>query len=301
MVETGLRPIVSVVLGSYQRRRFIEPTLRSIRDELRGVPHEIIVVDGGSTDGSLKWLSAQKDVLLIIQHNRGEWMGAKIERRSWGYFMNLGFKAAQGKYVCMLSDDCLVIPGAIRNGVKTFEAALDRGAKVGAVAFYWRNWGQQKDYNVGLTMGHMFVNHGLYLNAALADVGYLDEENYKFYHADGDLCLRMSERGWDCIDSPDSFIEHYPHANQKVRDSNVAVSRSDWEFYSSRWRTIEPKKCYVGRDWIFRSHVDPHSTYKGFPRPNPLRAFVAASKAHLMSKARGGVRRALRLLRPATR
>src|ERR1700722_16867102 len=183
MVEVGKRPIVSVVFGSYQRRRFIEPALESIRNELQGIPHEIIVIDGGSTDGSLEWLSAQKDVLLIVQHNRGEWMGAEIERRSWGYFMNFGFKAAHGKYVCMLSDDCLVIPGAIRNGLKTFEAALDNGAKVGAVAFYWRNWGQQKDYMVGLTMGHLFVNHGLYLNDALADVGYLDEENYKFYHA----------------------------------------------------------------------------------------------------------------------
>lgn len=300
MTDVRTQPLVSVVLGSYQRRRFIEPTLNSIRNELRGIKHEIIVIDGGSTDGSLKWLSEQKDVLLIVQHNRGEWMGAEIRRRSWGYFMNLGFKAAQGKYVCMLSDDCLVVPDAIRNGIKIFEQASLAGEKVGAVAFYWRNWSQQETYMVGLTMGHMFVNHGLYLNEALRDVGYIDEENYKFYHADGDLCLRMSERGWDCIDSPDSFIEHFPHANQEVRDSNVAVSRSDWDYYASRWSNIAPKSSLVGKGhWIHQTYVDPQHTYKAFPRPHALKTFLLAKRALLLAKARGGARRVRRLVRPA--
>ena len=98
-VEDQLR--VSVVIGSYQRRRFIKPALNSIRRELRDIRHEIIVHAGGSSDRSLDWLSRQKDVVLILQHNRGDWMGAKIERRSWGYFMNLGFKVAQ-EDCCML-------------------------------------------------------------------------------------------------------------------------------------------------------------------------------------------------------
>src|SRR4051812_14880248 len=99
----------------------------------------MIVVDGGSTDGTLPWLIQQKDVISIVQHNRGEFRGRPIERRSWGYFMNLGFKATQGKYVLMLSDDCLLVPGAIDAGVQRFESLLAEGRKVGGVAFYFRN------------------------------------------------------------------------------------------------------------------------------------------------------------------
>jgi GT2 family glycosyltransferase len=270
-------PLVSVVIGSYQRRKFLEATIESIRLDLTDIDHEIIVVDGGSSDGSLAWLERQKDVILILQHNRGVWRRKQITRRSWGYFMNLGFKVAQGKYICMLSDDCLVVPMAIKNGIETFEQATAEGKRIGSVAFYWRNWSQQDQYMVGLTMGHMYVNHGLYLNDALKDVGYIDETNYRFYHADGDLCLRMSKKGWDCIDSKHSFIEHFPEANLKVRQTNNAGSQADWDFYVSRWGQIEPKSCFANcGDWIYKSHFDKNQTYRAFPSQS--RFFLTFSK-----------------------
>lgn len=37
---------------------------------------------------ALSWLLKQKDVITIVQHNRGEFMGKKIEQLSLGYFMN---------------------------------------------------------------------------------------------------------------------------------------------------------------------------------------------------------------------
>jgi len=178
-------PLVSIVVGSYNRLAFLQAALDSVRDNGVDFPYEIIVVDGGSTDGTLEYLIEQKDVITVIQHNRGEFRGRKIERRSWGYFMNLGFKAAQGKYVLMISDDSLLIPGAIKNGVDEFENGLSSGRNLGALAFYWRNWPEQNQYWVGITLGgKMFVNHGLYLRTALEKAGWIDEENYKFYHAD---------------------------------------------------------------------------------------------------------------------
>lgn len=264
--DTVSAPGLSVVLGTYNRLPFLKIAVESIRAEVSHleVASEIIVVDGGSTDGTVKWLAKQKDVITIIQHNRGRWRGRDIERRSWGYFMNLGFKCAQGKYVCMLSDDCLVVPGAISNGLGHFEKQIRAGHKIGAAAFYWRNWPEQDKYWVGLTFGNkMFVNHGLYLQEALVSVGYIDEENYFFYHADGDLCLKMWQQGYTCIDSPDSYIEHYSHANLKVRSSNLEKQREDFRTYESKW---EPVYGHVERAWIEKCYEDPHRTALMFRR-----------------------------------
>lgn len=257
--------IVSIVLGTFNRLHFLKLTVNSIRRELElcGYDAEIIVIEGGSTDGTLNWLTKQKDIISIIQHNRGEWQGRQIERRSWGYFMNLGFKCAQGKYVCMLSDDCLVVPGSIKNGVELFEKKLAAGEKIGAVAFYWRNWPEEQNYRVGLTFGgKMFVNHGLYLREALKEVGYVDANTYSFYHADGDLCLRMAQCGYYCIDSMDSFIEHHSHANISVRSENLLLQQQDWQRYSERWQHMGRPK----HDWLEKSYNDPHMSANQFKR-----------------------------------
>jgi glycosyltransferase involved in cell wall biosynthesis len=250
-------PLVSVVIGSFNRRRFLTHTIDSVRTELDGIEHELLVVDGGSTDGAIKWLVKQRDVITIVQHNRGEVGGKPIQRKSWGYFMNLAFKAARGKYICMLSDDCLVVPGAIRNGIHLFDELLRDGQKLGGVAFYYRDWPSEDSYRIGHTWGdRMFVNHGLFLKDALEIVGYADEESYRFYHADGDLALRMWESGYAFVDSPTSYIEHYPHASRTVRASNMAEQKQDWATYSGRWSSLgEPTHA-----WVKRHFDDPDQT-----------------------------------------
>lgn len=257
--------LVSVVLGAYNRLSFLQLTIDSVRAEIEGLPHEIVVVDGGSDDGTIPWLMAQKDIITIVQHNRGEWQGRKIERRPWGYFMNLGFRAACGKYVCMLSDDCLVVPGAIRNGLKLIEEKRADGNNVGAVAFYWRNWPEQDSYWVGLALGgRMFVNHGLYYAPALREVDYIDER-YSFYHGDADLCLKMWAAGYTCIDSPDSYIEHFSHANGRVRRENLSSERKDWESYLAKWEgTFYRKGDQNCGTWIEKVFENPHGTAERF-------------------------------------
>jgi GT2 family glycosyltransferase len=276
------RPDVSVVLGTYNRMRFLELAVETVRRELDGVPHEIIVVDGGSTDGTARWLVGQKDIVTIVQHNRGTWRGKPVARRPWAYFMNLGFRCAGGTYVCMISDDCLVVPGAIRKGCRLFGETLASGRKVGAVAFYWRNWPEQKRYWVGRTLGNrMFVNHGLYLRHAVEEAGYFDEETFRFYHADGDLCLAMWRLGYECIDSPESFVEHYSHADPRQRSANNARQEEDWARYLGKWEGIfySPEKDDIG-GWIEKEHHDPHGTAEMFRRagggrPGPVEAVRA--------------------------
>jgi GT2 family glycosyltransferase len=269
---------VSFVIGTRDRSWYLERTIESIRDELAPPEAEVIVVEGGSSDGSAQWLAEQRDVQTIHQTRQG----------SWGMFMNLGFRAATGRVVCMLSDDCLLVPGAIRNGLARFDTA---GQRVGAVAFYWRNWPEQRRYRVGLTFGgRMFVNHGLFLREALESIGFADEDAFAFYHADGDLALRLAAAGWSCVDSPGSYVEHYSHANLALRSANATRQPADWAAYVDRWGHLGSPTT----DWLERSYSDPHRTAdRAWGRHQRLRSNLVA----LTARARLAVEARLRKVR----
>lgn len=229
------RVVFSAVLGSFNRARLLPHAIESIRRESQGIPHEIIVVDGGSMDGSLEWLIQQKDIITIMQHNRGEFRGKAIGRRSWGYFMNLAFKIAQGEFVLMISDDTILLPGAVARGL---EAIRGEKARAGGAAFYFRNWPLEKEYYVQKTLGgRLMVNHGLFSRQALEKIGWADEETYHFYKADGDLSLRLWEAGYTIVDVPGAVVEHYvdPQEASRLENNEDGILKKDRDAYHQRW------------------------------------------------------------------
>lgn len=233
------KDFISIVIATYQRKNLLQKTIQSVRTNKIKLPFEIIVVDGGSDDGTLEWLVGQKDIITIVQHNRGEVNGKPIKRRSWGYFINLCFKSAQGQYVLMLSDDCLLLPDAVNNAIDHLVRLTKTGKKLGGLAFYYRNWPDEKKYYVQKTTGgKLMVNHGIFLKDALEAVNYVDEDRYLFYKADSDLCLKMWQAGFEIVDSPASFVEHYYDPDESVRRSNNANLKQDRKTLKTKWAGI---------------------------------------------------------------
>lgn len=246
------RPVVSVVLGSFNRARLVKPAIESVRRELADINGEILVVDGGSTDGSIDWLLGQEDVITIVQRNRVAIDGVAMRRRSWGGFMNIAFRAAAGQYILMISDDCLLLPGAISAAVKRIEQANASGLRVGGCAFYFRNWPEEPAYYVQRTLGgNLMVNHGIYVRDALEAVGYADEDQYVFYKADTDLSLKIWQAGFHIIDSPGSICEHFLDPGEAARISNNAVMDFDRNVMRHRWPALVSKACVAKMGKIF--------------------------------------------------
>jgi glycosyltransferase involved in cell wall biosynthesis len=89
-------PYVSIVSGTYNRRTYLQQMISSVRSSVGlGISYEIVIVDGGSNDGTLEWLRIQKDVVLVEQ---GQLLGAVKA-------FNAGFRKAKGKYVIVANDD----------------------------------------------------------------------------------------------------------------------------------------------------------------------------------------------------
>ena len=251
-VAARQKPAVSVVLGTYNRLSFLKATIDSVRASEIGRPYEIIVVDGGSTDGSLDWLVCQRDIITIVQHNRETIDETTRRKRSWGYFMNLGFKCAEGRYICLISDDSVVHPDTIANGIRRFDRELAQGRRVGALAFYWRSWPEESKYRVCRTLSdHVMVNHGLFLREAVKEVGWIEEELYSFYCADGDLSLKLWRAGYEVETCENALVEHFERAGTRLREANLSSAGTDWDAYTARWSGtfFDPLNPYVGR-WV---------------------------------------------------
>lgn len=286
---------VSVVLGTYNRLSFLKATIASVRASRIDVPYEIIVVDGGSTDGTIDWLTEQRDIIAIVQHNREVSEGKARRKRSWGYFMNLGFKCAEGRYVCLISDDSVVHPDTLANGVRHFESGIADGHRLGAVAFYWRSWPEEKQYRIGSTLGNKaMVNHGLFLREAVERVGWIDDKRYDFYCADGDLALKIWHAGYEIVSCRNALLEHFEHADPSVRQQNLTGLDTDWSRYIDRWTGIyyDPAQPCIG-EWTPLEDVPVRTTDQLFP-PGAAKQAKPSSAPSLTTLARRFGRRLLR-------
>lgn len=90
-------PKVSVIMPSLNVADYIEQCMESVVNQtLRDI--EIIVVDAGSTDGTLEILKKfeSEDNRLHIIHS---------DRKSYGYQMNLGISMAHGEYIGVVETD----------------------------------------------------------------------------------------------------------------------------------------------------------------------------------------------------
>jgi len=110
-------------------------------------------------------------------------------------------------------------------------------------------------------------------------IDILDEDRYSFYFADGDLCLRLKKVGYETIVSPNSYVEHYPHANQKLRAKNLSCVAKDQEAYLSRWQnnknTLSPPVNFA----VTKPYDDQHKTGSLFKQVERREPQIMVNKA----------------------
>lgn len=234
--------ILSVVTGTYNRLPLLQALYKSIEDNLpKRLLWELVIVDAGSTDGSLEWLQTLPNCKLIT----GDLSGA-IKA-----FCD-GAKAARGKYVLLANDDITFHEGSIIPAI----VYLEQNSDCGAVAFRdnraitARQAPKTHTYDVGMIYVEMPDGR---TNAPYAQVGLFrrwlgDKLNWwgygeidaRTYGGDALLSARIYEAGYtiDIVDPckvEDSIVEDELRAlNRKYDDTGYHQLYPEPPVYGSK-------------------------------------------------------------------
>jgi len=216
---------VSVVVVTFNAMPWIERALESVRG------HETIVVDHGSTDGTLELVRERfPEARLIEQENKGLGGGS-----------NAGMRVASGTYFLLLNSDAWALDDAVER-LAAFADEHPEGAVVGprllnpdgslqrSVRGFPSVWRLATEYLFlrklaprsralnsfyGAGFDHDEVREAEFLMGACllvrreaADTVGLFDEDFFMFSEETDWCYRFRQAGWSVLFTPDAKFVH---------------------------------------------------------------------------------------------
>jgi cellulose synthase/poly-beta-1,6-N-acetylglucosamine synthase-like glycosyltransferase len=119
-------PLISVIIPVYNKAKIIKHTLSFIKKQ--DYPKdkiEIICVDDGSQDNSLKVLTSIKGITAITKKNGGK-----------ASALNYGIKKAKGNIICCLDSDTYIRPDVFKKAAYYFENDPKTGVVIASLQPY---------------------------------------------------------------------------------------------------------------------------------------------------------------------
>lgn len=176
--------MVSIIIPTAGRLDLLKQCINSIYSNT-STPFEIIIVDNGSSDGTMEYLLAEMKIRKNLRHIR--------QQINMGYqkAINIGVGAAKGEHILLFNDDAWVVSRE-DDGRDWLEVYVD----------------ELKDQNVGLVGPHggkspALGNDILYFWCVMFrrsmwdQIGPLDDVTFRNYGGDDDYCLRVRAAGFE--------------------------------------------------------------------------------------------------------
>jgi hypothetical protein len=233
---------VSAVVVTYNAAPWIERSLSS----LRGTDAEVIVVDNGSTDGTLELVREKfPEARLLEQENRG-----------FGAGNNAGMRAASGRYFLLLNPDAWLTDGALDRLVAFADehpeaaivgprllnpdGSLQRSVRgfpspwrIATEYFFLRKlaprshalnalFAEQFDHESVREAEYLFGACLLVRREAVDSVGGFDEDFF-LMSEEVDWCYRFRQAGWNVLFYPGAEVFHVVGASLNPRQFRAIV------------------------------------------------------------------------------
>jgi N-acetylglucosaminyl-diphospho-decaprenol L-rhamnosyltransferase len=221
-----------VVVVTFNALQWLERALESVRG------HETIVVDHGSTDGTLELVRERfPEARLIEQENKGLGGGS-----------NAGMRGASGDYFLLLNSDAWALDGSVERLV-AFAEAHPEAAVVGPRLLYpdgtlqrsvrgfptvWRlateyfflrklvprSRALNAFYGAGFAHdvpreAEFLMGACLLVRREAADTVGLFDEDFFMFSEETDWCYRFRQAGWKVLFTPDSEFVHVGGASTR--------------------------------------------------------------------------------------
>ena len=240
MGEPGAVPLVSVLICLYNGERFLAGTIDSALAQTHR-DFELIVVDDGSTDGSLAVLNSYADPRLRVIRQPNS--GAAAALRA-------GLQVARGVYIAPLDQDDLWEAGNLAAHVGELESrpgtALtfswfrvidDQGRDIGISSSRYRGTIDFEDLLRDFVIGA--TSNVVLRRTAIDRAGGVDSSLPGMY--DLDLCLRIAllEPG-NVAAIPCHLMRYRRHAGQLSR--NLAALKLEWAQVLDKLRQLAPRE-----------------------------------------------------------
>lgn len=221
---------VSLYIPCLNGGRYLDETLRAVFKQTYPI-EEVIVIDGGSRDGSRETASSYP-VRLLKQEDYGK-KGLAIAR-------NIAIKEARGEFIASVNVDCAPEPTWLERLMSNFDDNKVAGVSGDCREWYtntladkWRavhmyqGYGSKKLYNPPILFG---TNH-VFRRSALLSVGLYYECHT--FGEDINISSKLKRAGYKTIYDPEGIVWHL------AMDDIVSVlSRYCGYFYCSHPRPI---------------------------------------------------------------
>ncbi|WMT43324.1 glycosyltransferase family 2 protein [Paenibacillus sp. D2_2] len=220
----------SIIILTHDQLALTSKCLQSIREHTQD--YELIVVDNGSTDGTVAYLNRQPDVIVHINN----------ENLGFAKGCNQGIELAKGENILFLNNDTIVTEHWLDNMLSVLYEN-ERVGMVGPVTNYSSGHHQIPVTYTDLSELDSFArqqcedNAGCYTDvrrlvgfcllakrSVLDEIGNFDETFGLGNYEDDDLCLRALRSGYLLRVVHDSYIHHIGHATMHhLQDTSLGV------------------------------------------------------------------------------
>jgi GT2 family glycosyltransferase/Flp pilus assembly protein TadD/glycosyltransferase involved in cell wall biosynthesis len=283
------RPFVSIIILTRNQLEHTRKCLESIWQQTPE-PHELIIVDNGSTDGTVDFLkelqAGGRDVKVIFNPvNRGFAAGN-----------NQGLVQAKGDFVLLLNNDTVVTPGWLRGMLSVFERDPNIGI-AGPMSNYvsgpqlvsekgYQSLDQLPEFARGWAVRHAgqifeinrVVGFCLMARRAVVEkIGGLDEHFGSGNFEDDDFCIRARLAGYKAVVAKDVFIHHT--GSQTFRGEKIDYlesMRRNWDLFKAKWNLPPEAKLEQGYR-IAHAPFDPAKHFIGLSSPVEAPGLVQAT------------------------